>query len=89
MLLDDHPVKQVIFATHLPSDENGNPLDYIVGKNCSRIEACSKDGLHCSLPYIRVWNGDECVAEFCQHAASFIRFSAEKLSEPDSNNLPF
>lgn len=79
MVTDDqdqqiHPVMQPIMATQVPCDDHGNPLDWVVGMNCTRIEACSKNGEFASIPYIRVWNGGECLAEFSQHRASFVRF---------------
>lgn len=89
MALDNHPVKQKIISTQISCDENGNPIDYVVGKyGVTRIEGCSKDGEFCSIPYIRVWCGDVCAAEFCQHHARYIRFSPEALPPP-SNNMPF
>lgn len=33
----------------------------------TRIEACTKPGQYCDIPYVRVWKGDVCEAEFCQH----------------------
>lgn len=89
-MYDDHPVKQKILSTQLPCDESGNPIDYVVGKyRVTRIEACSKPGEFCTIPYIRVWVGDICAAEFCQHKASYVRFSAEPLPNVPDDNLPF
>lgn len=73
---ESHPINQTILATQLPSDEFGNPLDYIVGRNCTRIEACEKNGEYCILPYLRIWLNDICIAEFSQHKASYVRFGA-------------
>ena len=73
---ESHPIAQTIMATQLPCDENGNPLDYIVGRNgITKIEASEKKGEYCMIPYIRVWAGNHCVAEFNQHKASFVRFA--------------
>jgi hypothetical protein len=65
--MDLHPVRQpireidVFFA-------NDEAITYAVGRRgVTRIEACTKSGLHCDIPYIRVWKGDVCEAEFCQH----------------------
>lgn len=33
----------------------------------TRIEAFTKSGMHADIPYVRVWAGDQPVAEFCQH----------------------
>lgn len=41
---------------------------YTVGRaGITRIEATTKPGLHCDIPYVRVWTGDNVAAEFCQH----------------------
>lgn len=72
--MPDPDINQPIIATQIPCDEHGNPIDYIVGTNCTHIEPCVKEGEYCNIPYLRVWNGGECLAEFCQHKASFVRF---------------
>lgn len=72
-----HPVEQPIYAIDIDTipDVQGG---YIVGQNgCTRIEACSKPGLHCDIPYIRVWAGEECRAEFCQHNIAGVYFTTE------------
>lgn len=78
--MSEHPVNQPIIAVHLPCDEHGNPLDYIVNRNCTRIEACVKSGMFADIPYIRIWDSNECLAEVCQHHVGFIRFGSQ--SEP-------
>lgn len=40
----------------------------------TRIEACTKSGLHANIPYLRVWRGDVAVAEFCQHGIVGVYF---------------
>lgn len=63
----DYVVQQPIHSIEIDTipDVQGS---YMVGRNgITRIEACLKRGLHCNIPYIRVWRGDECAAEFCQH----------------------
>lgn len=53
-------------------------LAYCVGMDgVTRIEACSKNGEYCDIPYIRVWKGDTAVAEFCQHKLAAVYFSEE------------
>jgi hypothetical protein len=69
---------QDIIAVQLPCDESGNPADYIVGKNCTHIEALTMDGEYSAIPYIRVWNGNEALLELSQHKASFVRFGPLK-----------
>lgn len=87
---DDHPVNQPIAHTQIPCDEHGNPVDYIVGKNeVTRIEACSKGGEFCTIPYIRVWAGEMCLVEFCQHRASFVRFALVPSALVITDNIPF
>lgn len=65
--MTEHPVQQPIRAIDIdtiPSVEGS----YIVGRSgVTRIEACTKSGMHADIPYVRVWAGDTCLAEFCQH----------------------
>jgi hypothetical protein len=62
-----HPVQQQIRAIDIDNIE-GVQGGYLVGRNnVTRIEATSKPGLHCDIPYVRVWAGETCIAEFCQH----------------------
>ncbi|MEW9855893.1 hypothetical protein [Novosphingobium sp. M1R2S20] len=62
-----HPVEQTI--REIDVFLSGEELHYYsVGRSdVTRIEACTKPGLHCNIPYVRVWKGDVCEAEFCQH----------------------
>lgn len=77
MQSESHPIKQTIIATQLPCDEHGSPLDFNVGRaGVTRIEACEKNGECCMIPYLRVWRGDQCIAEFNQHKASYVLFGA-------------
>lgn len=73
----EHPIEQQIIHLHISCDEGGNPMDYIVGMNCSRIEACQKSGMYANIPYIRVYEGDVCLLEACQHNVGYIRFTKE------------
>lgn len=82
-MIGQHPIRQAIAATQVSCDENGNPMDYIVGRNCTRIEPTLKDGEYSRIPYLRVWSGDTCLAEFNQHKATFVRFSPEPLPPED------
>lgn len=55
---------------------------FVVGfRGVTRIEACQKSGMHANIPYVRVWAGDTCIAEFCQHNIVGIYFSAEQEKE--------
>lgn len=52
------------------------PEAYRVGfDNVTRIEAIEKPGEYCMLPYVRVWTGDVCLAEFSQHKIVGVYFS--------------
>lgn len=63
----EHPVQQAIRAIDIDTIP-GVEGCYIVGRSgVTRIEACTKSGLHADIPYVRVWAGDICQAEFCQH----------------------
>lgn len=65
--MTEHPVQQPIHSIEIDTipDVQGS---YAVGRNgVTRIEACTKPGLHCDIPYVRVWADDNCLAEFCQH----------------------
>lgn len=67
MVMEEHPINQPIRAIDIDTipDVQGG---YAVGRNgVTRIEACQKPGPHANLPYVRVWKGEVCEAEFCQH----------------------
>lgn len=65
--MNEHPIQQPIRGIDLPSD-NGRRRNYVVGRgDVTRIEAATKSGMHAYIPYIRVWKGEVCEAEFCQH----------------------
>lgn len=64
--MSEHPIQQPISGIDVFLA--GDSLHfYKVGRQeVTHIEACTKRGLHCNIPYVRVWAGDHCVAEFCQ-----------------------
>ena len=65
--MTEHPVNQPIFAIEIDSIPDVQ-ASFTVGRNgVTRIEACTKSGMHADIPYVRVWKGDACAAEFCQH----------------------
>lgn len=75
MTVTEHPVKAPIRMIQVPCDETGNPREFIVGRaGVTRIEACTKSGLHADIPYVRVWSDQQAVAEFCQHSLSGVYF---------------
>ena len=61
-----HPTElpiEVIHVSNLPV-----PTLFEVGQNgITKIEAFTKPGLHCDLPYFRVWRHRQPMAEFSQH----------------------
>jgi hypothetical protein len=66
--MEEHPIQQPIRAIDIYINADSDPVDYIVGRGgVTRIEACQKSGLHANIPYVRVWKGEVCEAEFCQH----------------------
>ncbi len=77
--MEEHPVKQPIKAIDIDAIP-GVEGSYLVGRNgVTRIEACQKSGMHANIPYVRVWAGDECLAEFCQHNIVGVYFSEESV----------
>lgn len=74
--MSTHPIQQPIRAIDIDAIP-GVEGSYVVGRNgVTRIEACTKGGLHCDIPYVRVWKGDVCEAEFCQHNIVGVYFEA-------------
>lgn len=71
----EHPVAQEIDyinvgdrSVEYPSGIVTESESYRVGYDgVTRIEACTKSGMHASIPYVRVWRGDVAVGEWCQH----------------------
>ena len=60
----EHPVTQAISQIVIDHAETF----FAVGiSGVTRIEACTKSGMHADIPYVRVWADDVCLAEFCQH----------------------
>ena len=68
----EHPIKQPIIGVSIA--DGGGIGDFNVGRNCSRIEATTKSGLHADLPYIRVWLDDTALMEICQHNCHAVYF---------------
>lgn len=76
--MEEHPVDQPIESVRLP-DENGVAHWYVAnGCPVTRIEACQKSGPHANLPYVRVWEGEQCVGEFCQHHLLGVYFAKKE-----------
>ena len=63
----EHPVEAEIRIVQIDTIP-GVESQYEVGSyGVTRIEACTKPGMYADIPYIRVWKGENAVAEFCQH----------------------
>lgn len=81
--MNEHPVAQPIRAIEIdtiPEVQGG----YTVGRNgVTRIEACEKSGPYSHIPYVRVWAGDTCLAEFCQHNIVGVYFEKPLPSPPE------
>ena len=72
-MIEEHPVEQPIHSIDVDAPDG---LRFAVGKGgVTRIEACFKSGMHSHIPYVRVWAGDTCLAEFCQHHIVGVYFS--------------
>jgi len=72
-MMDEHPIEQPINSVDvLPEGQ----FTYAVGRDgVTRIEACQKSGEYSHIPYLRVWAGDVCLAEFCQHKVFGVYFA--------------
>lgn len=76
--MTEHPVKQIIIKVDVYTDADGDLFYHHIGRNdVTRIEACTKSGLHSDIPYIRVWADDACLAEYCQHNIIGVYFTKE------------
>ncbi len=74
----EHPIQQPIKAVQIDTIP-GVESEYVVGRSgVTRIEACQKSGLHADIPYVRVWAGDVCLAELCQHNIVGVYFDEPK-----------
>src|SRR3546814_20660497 len=91
-MAETHPIKQVIDSITVWMGTEGlvevgayEPEMYRVGYGgVTRIEACEKPGEYCMLPYVRVWRGDECAAEFIQHKLIGVYFAADPPPVPEA-----
>lgn len=65
--MQEHPIEQPIKSITIV-DFAGGFENFVVGqKGVTRIEACTKSGMHADIAYVRVWVGETAIAEFCQH----------------------
>lgn len=74
-----HEVAQPIRHLIVRYDDHANGVEgigYIVGiDGVTRIEACMKNGEYAHIPYLRVWAGERCLGEFCQHHVAGVFFA--------------
>ena len=78
----EHPIEQTIRAIDVPPVPEAG-FSYRVGTSgVTRIEACTKSGMHADVPYVRVWKGDICEAEFCQHNIAGVYFASSPQPQP-------
>lgn len=63
----EHPIEQPILAVSVIDREDEQEYHRVGMHGVTRIEATTKSGMHADIPYVRVWRGDECAAEYCQH----------------------
>lgn len=83
----EHPVQQPIRAITAYIGADREAIEYAVGvAEVTLIEACTKPGLHCDIPYVRVWSGFVCEAEFCQHNIIGVYYEAAPLPASPSEN---
>lgn len=94
--MEEHPIQQPISRILVANGNEGlvevgayEPEGFAVGYDgVTRIEACQKSGMHANIPYVRVWAGEVCLAEFCQHNIIGVYFApaSPPPSEPDPNH---
>jgi len=79
--MKEHPIQQPIREIDTFIDADREAAGFKVGLNgVTWIEPCTKSGLHADIPYVRVWAGDICLAEFCQHNIVGVYFGTEQAA---------
>jgi hypothetical protein len=63
----EHPVDQIIDLIEIDTIEGSQGMWRVGQAGVTRIEATTKPGMHCDIPYVRVWAGDVALVEYCQH----------------------
>lgn len=82
--ITEHPVQQPIREIDVYLSEEGATF-YRVGKDgVTCIEACIKPGIYSNIPYVRVWKGEVCEAEFCQHNIVGVYFATPDALKGDA-----
>lgn len=65
--MSEHPINQPIECIEIDAIPDSQAYFRVGIRGVTRIEACTKSGMHADIPYVRVWAGEKCLAEFCQH----------------------
>lgn len=79
----EHPVQQDIAGVQIFHPNGLSQDTYRVGEpGVTRIEATIKSGMHADIPYVRIWDGDVAVGEFCQHNIVGVWFSPPTPKDP-------
>lgn len=73
--MSEHPIALPIRGIDV--DWSGKRWEIGCG-GVTRIEGCEKSGMYSSIPYLRVYKGDECAAELCQHNVVSIDFDTSQ-----------
>lgn len=76
--MEEHPIERPIRMVIV----GGGDFHQVGRDGVTRIEACIKPGMYSNIPYVRVWQGEECIAEFCQHHIIGVYFG-EPEPEPE------
>ena len=74
----EHPIEQQI--EYIVIDQADTSFRIGV-HGVTRIEACTKSGMHADIPYVRVWGAYGCLAEFCQHNIVGVYFAAREVAK--------
>jgi hypothetical protein len=87
------PVQQDVQAITFPAPY-GQIGEYEINLDgVTHIEQVNRPGLHCDIPYLRVWKDDVCLAELSQHGVIHVRFvdptpPAPLVMPPDHTGEP-
>lgn len=77
--MSEHPVQQPIDGIVLDAVEGSQEAFWVGRNSVTRIEPTEKSGMYSSIPYVRVWADDVCLAEFCQHNIVAVYFAKAVL----------
>jgi hypothetical protein len=68
-------VKSICVKTLNDGSEVSYTVDGIMG--VTKIEQCEKSGMYSNIPYLRVFVGENIIAELCQHNIESVTFFKE------------